>query len=173
MHESNSYGNIVMFDKEEPAIWNGKTDANLDPKIKDKDELIIDDDTKVIVELFCQYDVYFYDITLIKNNNEIFIGRYLKENKLRVAYNNGKLLIYYGLYNEKTLNYDRVTKVINLYNIEDDMSYPVTEGEALKLFNSNWTMEELLDESGSLIDYNANNKQSKTKDLSRFSYYGD
>lgn len=173
MHNSTEPNNIVKFDGNEPTIWNGKTDANLAPEIKDRDEFIIDDNIKVIVELFCQYDVYFYDITLIKNNEEKFLGRYLKDNKLRVAYNDNKLLIYYGLYNDETAKFDRVIKVINLYNVEDDMFYSVAEEEALKLFNPNWTHEELLNPDGRLAVYTENNKQDKTKNLIRFSYYGD
>ena len=165
--------NIVKFYKDEPLIWNVKTDANINPKLKYRDEYVIDEKTKVVVEQYSQFDVEFYDIDLIKNGEEFFLGRYLKNKKIRVAYNNGKLLIYYGLYNQETNEFDKVTKVINLYNIEDVMAYPVTEEDALTLFNPSWTLEELINPDGSLVDYNANNKQRKTKNLSRFSYYGD
>ena len=166
--------NLVLFKKEEPTEWTYKGDNVTPPVLKDEAEYEIDEKTKVVVKKSSQFDVEFYDIYVKVADEERFLGRYLRETQnLRIGYNNGKILIYYGNYDRDTQKFSKVTKVINLYNVEDDMFYPVREAEALRMFNPELTLDELLTPDGSLVYYNADNKRDKTKNLDRFSYYGD
>ena len=61
----------------------------------------------------------------------------------RAKYNDGKLLIYNGIYNREINDYD-VLNVYKLYNIEDDVFYSVTESDALELFDHNMSTNNLI-----------------------------
>ena len=148
------------------------TEPFLAPKLDDSWEYKIDENNKVSVKQFSQYGEEFYDITLIKNNDtELFLGRYLRHiHNIRIGYNNGRILIYYGKFDENTKKYSIITKVINLYDMEDGISYVGTEKELLNIFNPDLGTDELINPDGSVLQYNIDNKQEKTKNLARFSY---
>ena len=147
------------------------TEPYLKPSLDDSWEYPINQENKVIVKQFSQYGEEYFDIFLYKNNDELFLGRYLRHiNNLRIGYKDGKILIYYGFFDDETKKYSKVTKVINLYNMEDGLAYVGTEIELLKLFDPSLDTRELLEPNNSVLQYNIDNKQPKTKNLVRFSY---
>lgn len=85
----------------------------------------------------------YYDVVLSNNGKEIFIGHYSNEyDNIKVSLNNGNLLIYSLKSNKKGEN---SVKVLDLYNIEDDLHYSVTEKEALDIFDSSLKVSNLKD----------------------------
>lgn len=139
------------------------------------DGCIIDEKNYISINEYIQYDVNYFDIILHKGDNDIILGRYLKDFKnIMAAYKDNKILLYYADYNYSDSNLSKIIKVINLYNIEDDVFYSLTEKEALNVFDSEISTQYLIDPDNRLIEYNIDNKQKTLKKgISRFSYYGD
>lgn len=135
----------------------------------------IDNNTYIRVDEYIQYEQNYFDIILHKEEKEIIIGRYLKDFKnIMVAHKNNKILFYYAEYAHSDERIMNIVKIINLYNLEDDVFYSVTEKEALNLFDSSISDEYLQTPDDRLLNYNINNKQkTMKKGISRFCYYGD
>lgn len=135
----------------------------------------ISEEIFVTVDEYIQYDINYLLITLHKNGKKIIVGRYLKEGRnILVSYKNGNIMLYYADYNYNTYSLSKIIKVINLYDIVNDMSYAVTEKEALELFDSNLSTDNLAYPNASLVEYNEVNNQKKIKKgINRFTYYGD
>lgn len=101
-------------------------------------EIILIDQGKYIkIQLFEYRSKLYYEVVFVNNGSEKFIGEYERDdNRIEVAYSNGKVLVYYNEYNT---NQKRMclSKVLTLYNIDDDTFYACTEEEALNIFNPN------------------------------------
>lgn len=85
----------------------------------------------------------FYDVTFVSNGKEAFLGRFFQdENMLHIAYNDGKILIYYSEYDnieKKTF----ISEVLVLYEIIDDTIYSCTQEEALEIFDKTFDTSHL------------------------------
>lgn len=113
-----------MLDFEKKAIF--------EPEI-----IFIDQDKYIKKQMFEYWIRLYYEVVFVDNGSEKFIGEYEREdNRIEVAYSNGKILVYKNEYNfvQKRMC---LTKVFDLYNINDDTFYACTEEEALNIFNSN------------------------------------
>lgn len=168
--------NIIKFD------FNKKTNPFIHGKYESEPELFlihdgckINDNVYVTVNEYIQFDQNYFDVVLHKNSDEIIIGRYLKEFKnIMASYNDGKIILYFVEYDYIKNSLSKIIKIINLYNIADDMSYSLTEKEALNLFDKSIIADDLLEPDNMITDYNINNKQKTLKKgISRFTYYGD
>ena len=135
----------------------------------------IDEDTYVTVDEYTHYDHLYYLVTLHKKDKSVILGRYIKlHNNLMVSYKDGKILLYSVEFDYRSQTLTSIVKVFNLYNLEDDMSYVLTEKQALHLFDPTLNDKDLKTPDEYLVDYNiANNQKKKDKGLARFSYYGD
>lgn len=101
------------------------------------DTLKISEDVFVKIGLYEKRGNKFYDVFLNINDEEVFLGRFIKKfNKLKAKYNKGKILLYYDEFNENTKNM-QIIEVLSLYEIIDDTFYSCTEEEALGIFDKN------------------------------------
>ena len=160
---NNTINSFDSFYKSEPKLY------------MHHDTCKINENTNVTVDEYIQYDIHYLLITLNKNGEPIIIGRYLKESKnILVSYKNHNILLYYADYNHDSNSLSKIFKVINLYDVFEDISYCVTEKQALEIFDPSINTNYLIDPDGSLVNYNVVNNQKKLKrGISRFSYYGD
>ena len=171
--ESNS---LKLINTQDNTIKNFDSTYKSEPKIFiHHDVCKINQNTYVTVDEYIQYDINYLLITLHKDGDQIILGRYLKEgHNILVSNRNENILLYYADYDYDTHSLSRIIKVINLYDIINDMTYSVTEKKALEIFDPNLSTEYLLNPEGSLVNYNAINNQKKfKKGISRFTYYGD
>ena len=164
--------------KNETVVPDGKIhgDIKVEPKLfLNHDGCVIDENTYVTVDEYTQYDEYYFDILLHKENDIIPLGRYIKESKLILtAYKDKKILIYYADFDPVNGGLNRIVKVVNLYNIDDDMFYNLTEEEALKLFDESIDSSHLYTPEGKLVEFSVDKKQRVlSSGINRFSYYGD
>ena len=146
--------------------------ATLKPYIKGGNELldvairnikVENEDYNIVKIYFKARNEYYYDIILRARNakSDIFLGRYMKEyRKYRI--DNGKEItdlgkVYFWYKNDKILIFTRdpvnnnIYRVLSLYNIIDDISYNVTEREALKIFDETLTSDYLKDNGNNSI----------------------
>lgn len=92
----------------------------------------------------------FFDVLLIDNDKEIFLGRIMKElENLRILINNNKVLIYSSMFDSITKEM-QINKVYSLYDIDDDLFYSCTELEALNMFDSNININYLLNKNNNI-----------------------
>ena len=107
------------------------------PKIISKNILRISDTVWIEKSLYEKRGYKFYDIELSLNSNKIFLGRFSKDyNDLDVKYNEGKILICNTKFDFESKKIV-IIKVLDLYDMSDDMFYCTTEQEALNIFDSN------------------------------------
>lgn len=77
----------------------------------------------------------YYNVKLITNDSEIFIGKYNKtDDMFCVDYKNGKILISYKDFNMEQRQLT-IVDVLSLYEILDDTFYSCTQAEALEQFD--------------------------------------
>lgn len=108
------------------------------PKLLYKKQIIeIGETAKISIGTYKKRNDVFQDVVLELNNNEFFLGRFLKsENLLTVKYKDGKILIGYEEFKQDTQDM-RIIKVLSLYEMLDDTFIFCTEKEALNMFDSN------------------------------------
>ncbi|MBQ2946798.1 MAG: hypothetical protein IJE04_02990 [Bacilli bacterium] len=112
-------------------------DINTPKLLYDKDIIKIGENAKISIGTYEKRRDVFYDVILELNEKEIFLGRFLKDEKtLTVKYNNGKILIGYEEF-KKEVEEMRIIKVLTLYEMVDDTFYSCSEKDALNIFNSN------------------------------------
>lgn len=105
----------------------------------------------------------YSDVILINKEleKEAFIGRFIEPiSKVKVSYNNGKILVYHDEYNSE-IRCDVITCVLSLYDILDDFSYSCTEKEALNIFDDNLTTDYLQDKNSSIVKSDLERKKLK------------
>ena len=129
----------------------------LDDLIKPKDSLskpvllgrpqIMEIGDKACIET-CEYEYRkdkYYDIKLIRDNKEYFLGRIYKEEYLITPeYKDGKIIVLGKKFIKNKRSVEAV-KVYSLYSILDDTFICATEKDALNLFDEKQDSSNLID----------------------------
>lgn len=101
----------------------------------------------VTTQRFWRRNKEYYDVFLYLKDRKILLGRFpLELNDLRIAYKDGRILIYYDEYNHEK-NCLEIIKVLGLYDVADDVFVSSKEKEALAIFDSDIDAEGLKDPS--------------------------
>lgn len=112
-------------------------DINTPKLLYDKDIIKIGENAKISIGTYEKRRDIFHDVILELNEKEIFLGRFLKDEKtITVKYNDGKILIGYEEF-KKEVEEMRIIKVLTLYEMVDDTFYSCSEKDALNIFNPN------------------------------------
>ena len=120
--------------------------ALFNPKI-----IEISEESFISIQLYEFRSNKFYDVILYNNGIKQFVGRFdEKDSIFEVAYNNGKILVYYSEFDEQSKKMC-VSEIAQLYDISDDTVYACTEELALKLFDDNMDSQTLKNKDNSVI----------------------
>ncbi len=114
-------------------------DINEPKPIGDPDIITIDKNLIIEIQNYKKRGEKYCDVTLINSltDDEKIIGRFMEPiSRIKVLYNNGKLLIYNDKFNNDEKK-DVITKVLALYNIIDDVVYSESQEEMLNIFDEN------------------------------------
>ena len=112
-------------------------DINTPKLLYPKDIIEIGEKARITVGTYEKRRDVFQDVILELSGKEIFLGRFIKDEKLlTVKYNDGKILIGYNEF-KKEVEDMRIIKVLSLYEIVDDTFISCTENEALNMFDNN------------------------------------
>lgn len=85
----------------------------------------------------------YYDVVLHLKDKKLLLGRFpLELSDLRIAYKDGRILIYYDEYNHEKGTLE-IIKVLGLYDIADDVFISSKEKEALVMFDPDLNTEGL------------------------------
>ncbi len=113
------------------------------PKIIDTSTYDIDDNSYVQVKLCYFKRQNYYEVSLHKGSEEKILAKVDTVNGVvNVACNNGKILIYCSVWDFDKCDYIP-TKVLYLYDIEDDTFHVMKETEALALMAPSLNTEHL------------------------------
>lgn len=114
-------------------------DINEPKPIGDPDIITIDKNLIIEIQNYKKRGEKYCDVTLINSltDDEKIIGRFMEPiSRIKVLYNDGKLLIYNDKFNNDEKK-DVITKVLALYNIIDDVVYSESQEEMLNIFDEN------------------------------------
>ncbi len=146
-------------------INNNDYDIYLPVDIYSPDIYALNDNCYIEVRYFRIKGMYFYDV-IFNNGQEHFLGRFRKIfDSLKVLYNDNMILIYYDTFDRQTSQM-KITKVIELYNMNDDINIVCSEQKALEMFDKDIDRTFLTDKENLLIRTDS----EKRKRLLRNSY---
>lgn len=110
------------------------SDINTPKLLCPKDVMKIGESAQITIGTYQKRLNVYQDVVLELKDKEIFLGRFVtEEDKLVVRYKDGKILV--GREKQEN-NVTKITKVLTLYEVVDDMFYSCSELEALNLFDS-------------------------------------
>ena len=127
------------------------SDINIPKLINQKDIIKIGENLTIEKGLYEKRGSRFYDIVLKSNEEEIFLGRFNKEqNNIDIEYKDGKILICQRKFDNDTQKF-KIIKVFSLYEIIDKTFYSCTEAEALNIFDSSIDTSSLINGDNSIV----------------------
>ncbi len=106
-------------------------------KLVKTSELNFSDGNRIVIEKYSRHNSYLYDIYFGTRKQPVYLGRYSWGPNTYFKRNDGYVIIYEYIIDNKvdSMNKQRIVNILNLYDIENEMTYTGDYKTAIDRFN--------------------------------------